>query len=203
MRILDNSKNLFNYSKVEKSLKGELENADFRLALYVFLAAGLISAVLAVAGAATALYMGAYTYDTLSEITDIGQIEIQWEVLLPIALYQVLLVPLGIVLSLGYEGAAYKIFRLTGGRGTFEKQFYISSLVMLSIAFASALNILISVPFFQILAVLVLLGLAIYFVFYVSVKAYEIVHDISGLHAFVTKEIHRGFDKGDKGEDRG
>ena len=184
-RILKCAKSLFHYNKAQHTLKQELPNANIRLALTVFLAAALISAILAVAIAAASMYMTAFEYGTLSEASNIDEPEIQWKDLVPVALFQFLfLVPFSLVFGLAYEGIAYHAIRITGGKGTFTQQYYLSSLVALSLTLSLVLGFLTPVPCLQILAVLALMVLALYFTFFVNAKAYQVVHDISYPHAF-------------------
>lgn len=185
-RIWASAKRLFYPLGVEKALKQELPRTDLRLGIYVFLAAALVSAILTTAVASWSIYMAAFEYKVLAEVSDIGKTEIWWGDLAPVALFQFLfMVPFSLVFSLVYEGIIYKIMRLTGGKGGFTKQYYLSSLVAFSLAMSLALGFLLPVPCFWLLAVLGILLLTLYFTFYVNVKAYQLVHGVSYLHALV------------------
>ena len=184
-RIWQSVKDLFYYNRVGPALAKELPNAGLRLGVYVFLAAGLVSAILTIAITAFSMHMAAFEYSMISEVSDIGEAEVQWGGLLPVALFQFLfLVPFGLVFSLVYEGVVYKAMRLSGGKGTFAQQYYLSSLVALSMAISSVLGLFGPVPCLRLPAALALLLLVLYFVFFVNVRAYQVVHDVSFLHPF-------------------
>ncbi len=180
------AKNLFYPMGVEKALKQEKPRADLRLGIYVFLAAALVSAVLTTAVAAWSIYMAAFEYKVLAEVSDIDNVEVHWEDLAPVAMFQIsFMVPFSLVFSLVYEGIVYKIMRLTGGKGEFTKQYYLSSLVAFSLAMSLVLGFLLPIPCFWLLAVLGILLLTLYFTFYVNAKVYQLVHGISYSHALV------------------
>jgi hypothetical protein len=185
-RIWECAKALFKYDKIEETLKGEIANADLRRGIYVFVGAALLSAIIAIGISAEAMYLVAFEYNTLADMAGGGEAIVQWENLIPFGLFELLfLVPFGIVFSLVYEGVSYQLLRLSGGRGTFAQQYYLSAVVALAIAISSAIGLVAPLPCLQLVGLVALVGLTLYFLFYVSVKAYEVVHDVSFLHAFV------------------
>lgn len=186
VRIWDSAKNLFHPKRVEAALKQEMKNAEVRLGVLVFLAAALLTAILTVAIMAESLYAAAYEYNIVSDMIGAAEVDVDWGALVPFTLFQFLFImPFGLAFSLVYEGIVYKLMRVSGGKGTFSQQYYLSSLVALSLAMSIALGLLGPVPCLRLFVALAIIVLALYFTFFVNVKAYRIVHDISFLHAFV------------------
>lgn len=186
MGIWESVKSLFNLGKVGTTLDKEMAKADFRLGVYIFLSAAILSAIISVAITGASMYFAAFEYNTLAEAAGYQEAVVDWSGLVPWALYQfVFLVPAGMAFSLIYEGFSYKVMRLTGGRGTFEKQYYLASLVTFGTVMASALGLFSVVPCMQLIAFLGVVVLSLYFILYVGVKAYEVVHEVNFMHAFI------------------
>lgn len=184
--IWESIKSLFSFGKAEETLRLEIGKADYRLGVYVFLLAAMLSAIISVAITAVSMYFSAFEYNTLAAAAGYEEAVIDWSGLLPWALFQfIFLVPAGLVFSIIYEGLAFKVMRITGGRGRFGQQYYLASIVTFATVMASAIGLLSVVPCMQLIASLGIVVLTLYFIFYVGVKAYEVVHEVDFLHAFV------------------
>ncbi|MDD5171436.1 MAG: hypothetical protein PHF60_00170 [Candidatus ainarchaeum sp.] len=182
-RSWESAKNLFYHDKVASTLDGALKRADARHTAYIFALAALMTFIISVIATLESLEITKYTVDILEEIsgttlqTDFGNLG-------ALIVFQYTTVPITLVFIAIHELLVYRIARLTGGKGTFGQQFYLSSLVSLAMAFLSALYLFMALPCIGILALLGLVIGSAYLVLYVSPKAYARVHGISYVHAF-------------------
>jgi hypothetical protein len=186
MEVWESAKLLFNYKKVEGVFKKELPNADFRTGLTILIVSALLAAGIALGSTLETAYFGAYTYNIVSEIIDVGHAEILLENYIPIALFLLLfMAPFIVIFGIAYEWIAYQIFRIIGGKGTFKQQFYLSSFVSLPIAASTLISFLVPLPFLTLIAMLAMILVSLYFLLYVNPKAYQLVHNIRFVHAFL------------------
>ncbi|MBU0532216.1 hypothetical protein KKB44_01855 [Candidatus Micrarchaeota archaeon] len=183
-RLWERIISLFDYSKVETVLKEELPKAEMKTALSLILIAAVFGSLISVLTLLETMQLVNFSYDMASDLTVTQQPQITISELVPFILFQFLFnAPFFVVFGLVYEAISYGIIKTTGGRGTFTQQYHLSAIVMSALMLTSTLSFLLPLPCLQIFAFLGLLLLTLYFIFFVSVKAYGIVHDISFLHA--------------------
>jgi hypothetical protein len=180
-RIWESAKSLFFPKKVEETLKAELPKANLRNAIIIFAAAALLTSAFSVLSTIEAALFGTYAYNTMAEVVDIGQADFDIGPLVPFILFQFFfLAPFSLAYGIFFEGLTYKILKLIKGKADFRQHLYLSSLVTLSLAIASALSLLAPLPcLIQVVGALGLIILTLYFMTYVSAKAYEAAHRIS------------------------
>ncbi|MDD5340514.1 MAG: hypothetical protein PHV13_04680 [Candidatus ainarchaeum sp.] len=180
------AKSLFDYRKVDETLKQRLPGADLRSAVVIFVAAMLLGAVLSLIIYIESLYFAAFSYKTLAELAG-STVEPQpdFSTLGQFALFLALSSAIVFLACLFQDGIAYYALRLTGGKGTFTRQYYLSSLVALSMAISSAIMIFGVVPCAGALAFFAYVAMTLYLMFWVRCRAYAMVHGLSGLHVFV------------------
>ncbi len=175
---------------IDDALKPLLPLADLRLAISVIIISGILTAFLALVTTYESMQLANFAADALTQVTGIGQESLTWSNLLPIALFQFLLyVPINLVVTLAYEGLAFGILKVTGGKGTFPQHLYMASVVGLSMAFASVLSLFAPLPCLQIVAGIALIIVTLYLLLYVEPKAYMMVHDVSFWHAVAVTVI--------------
>ena len=178
-RVWESSKSLFNYKKVEETFNSELPNSDLRTAIMILAAAALLSSGISAISTVVMALFGTYEYNVISEVADIGQAEFDMEPLIPFILFQILfLAPFSLAYGVVVEGAAFKILKLFKGRANFAQHLYLAAIGTLSLAMASALIILAPLPYLQFFGAVGLIVLTVYFVTYVTAKAYETAHKL-------------------------
>ncbi len=178
----DTAKSLFDYRKADETLRQRIPEADLRAAVLVFVAVTVIGAVLSLVIYAEALYFDAFTYKALSEAIGEPAPEPDFSLLGPFAVFLLLTAPLTFLVSFCQDGIVYYALRLTGGKGTFAQQYYLSSFVALATAMSSSIMVFGPVPCLGAAAVLAYLVVGLYFMFVVRCRAYATVHDLSYLH---------------------
>lgn len=177
---------LFNYKNIDATLKELLPGAGLRSAILLFVLGLLLSAFLGLAVSIEVEYFKAFTYDTLADAGMVTEQAFNMAGVWSLAAFLLLFgVPFGMLLGVLQEGAAYYLIRLSGGKGSFVQQYYLTAVIGMSLAASNAVLFLVPVPCAGFLAAVLWIALALYFAFYVRCKAYELVHDISLLHAFV------------------
>jgi len=183
----DSAKELFHYDRIDSTFESLLPQASLRAGAIVFFAAAIIAVILAFLSSIGMTYFEAFRYETIAELhgADIEP-EIDFSGLVPYSLYLLLfIVPFSMVFTLVYEWVAWRLLKLTGGKGEFKKQYQLASILTLSMSMVMALELLAPVPFLSYLAFFAFWLLFMYFGFFVRCRAYALVHDISFLHAFV------------------
>lgn len=179
----ETAKSLFDYRNANERLGQRLPEADLRAAVAVFVAAMLVGAALSFVIYAETLYFAAFTYKVLSEAIGGPAPEPDFSTLGPFAIFLLLTAPLTLLVGFFQDGIAYYALRLTGGRGTFTQQYYLSSFVTLATAMSSSIMVFGPVPCLGTPAVIAYLVVAIYLMFVVRCRAYATIHDISYMHA--------------------
>lgn len=178
-RIWESSKSLFNYKKVEDTFNAELPKADLRIAILVLAVAALLSSGLSALSTVEAALFGTYEYNTVSEVSEIAPVDFDITPLVPFIIFQFLfLAPFSLVYGVAFEGAAFKILKLFKGKADFREHLYLSAIGALSLSMASALILLAPLPCFQFFGAVGLIVLTVYFVTYVTAKAYETAHKL-------------------------
>ena len=185
----ERAKKLFDYKKIDEGIADIAQGGDFSLALWILLLAGFISLVIAFATEIEAFYIGNFTAETVSQISGIAPVKLTVDSLVPLGIFQfVLSVPMNIILTIVFELLAFGIIKATGGEGKFKDQMYAASVITLSLAFATVLGLFnprASLLCIQLVASGALIVLSIYFTFFVTVKAYSIIHKITFIHALI------------------
>lgn len=184
-RAWETAKRLFDYGGADDALDKALPSAGIRQAAIIFIAAGLLSMVLSLAIYVESLHFAAFTLKALSEVGALaaGNIEPDYSTLRPFTLFMLFTLPFAFLLSLAQEGMAYYGLRLTGGRGRFAEQYYLSSFVALGMAMSSGIMVLGPVPCVGMLAFAAYLLMTLYFIFIVRSRAYARLHGVAHLHA--------------------
>lgn len=184
--IWDKAKSLFYHGKVDETLESLLPSANLRNGLIILVVAGVLAAVLSLVIDIETTYFSSFTYKALSDITGIAERQSDYSGVGPFALFVFLFsLPFSIVFSFIQDGVVFYALRLTGGKGTFTSQLYLSSIVNLSMVMASGVMFLSPLPCLNLIAFLLYFGLILYFLFIVRSKAYAMVHDLSYYHVLV------------------
>ena len=185
-RLWQSATNLFHYRKIEKTMEDELPNADLRLAVMVIVAAGILSSMISILINLESIHLINFTYEVASEITAEPAPQISFDQLVPFALFQLLFnVPFIVLFTLVYEGIMFKILKALKGKATFMQQFYLSSIVMFAVALSSGVGLLLPLPCLQLLGIVAMIVLTVYFSLYVSARAYQVAHRIPFVHSFI------------------
>lgn len=185
-KIWENAKKLFYYSKIEDTVEEEITKADIKIGLVVFFISAAFVSVISLVASIESFYLIEHSYESLKE-NNIEEIEVlSMDNVISLSLFYFLFcVPFFMLLSLVYEGLVYGAMKITGGKGTFAQQYYLSSIVALALATSTILILLVPLPCLNAMALFALLILSLYFTLFVNIKVYEIVHDITFLHSFV------------------
>lgn len=172
------------YKNIDDVLKPLLPLADMNLALVLLILSGVILTFFAFLTTYESAQLANFASDTFTQVTGMAQTKLTLDSIMPIAVFQfALYIPFNLILILGYEALAYWIFKITGGKGTFTQQLYMSSVVTLSLSLASVLSLLTPIACLQIVGAIALVILTLYISLYVNPKAYSIVHNISFNHS--------------------
>lgn len=183
----DGAKWLFDPTKAAGALGDVLPIADLRLGLAMFFAGGLLIFLLMLTTQAESLYMANFALETVAEITGDAMPQIDTGILAPIALYQFLLyVVFATAVNCAHEGLAFGLARASGGKGTFGRQFYLSSVVWMAVAYSLSATLLAPLFCLGYLGILsVVLVSFIYLMLYTGGRAYSVAHGISLPHGIL------------------
>ena len=183
-KTYQNAKNLFYFSRIEKTMKEEMKKADIKSALIIIIVSGLLTLLISLGILIEQFYFVNYASDVASEVLSEYFALISWEEIIPYGMFELVFkFPFMVLFFFIYEGIVYYIMKLTGGKGTLEQQLHLSALVALSMAMMSCIGFLLPLPCMNVMAVIALIILTPYFLLYVNVKVYEIVHGVSFLHS--------------------
>jgi hypothetical protein len=178
------AKDFYDPQKVTQTIKAAVAEADFNGAYAVLVIAGMITFCLALLTSLESVYLVNYSSDLVTQMSGIPQPRLDLSSIIPVVVYQILLyVPASIAVTLLHEGIAFVLIRLTGGKGKFRTQLFLASTVGLALSFSGVLSLFIPLPCLQIVAGIGIFLISVYFMFYVSGKAYMEIHGISALHA--------------------
>ncbi len=182
----DYSKDLFDYRKITSTIGQAIDYGTIKKAAWMIFFAAIITVIIAFATTLLSVHLVNFASDTLSEASGVPQPTLTFDKVLPVLLFQIVLyIPISIAIALIYEGVFFVLAKITGGKGAFEKQIYMSSVIGLSIAMTSGLSLFAPLPCLQVIAAASLIVLTFYFMFFVSAKAYAQVHQIGGWHSFI------------------
>jgi hypothetical protein len=185
-KVWNSAKLLFDYKKINKTFEEALPNADFRIGLVAFILAGFIGSAVAAISKFEEVHFGIYTYNTFSEVAEIGTVALDTEPIIKFAMLQLLIAfPFGVIFHLGYERVIYQIFKMVGGKATFAQHYYVSAIMAMAFAMVSFLGLLAPLPCLGVTAVVAIIILTLYFILYVNARAYEIAHKIPFAYALI------------------
>lgn len=178
------AKNLFHYERVDAALGKGLEGQDFRAAMLVFVLSGIVAFAITSLTVLEFTYLANFISETVVEATGEPMETISLGSLVPVFTVNFFLaVPFGILFDIALAAAAFSVLRLSGGSGTLHGHMYLSSLVSLAFAMATALSLFTPLPCLQLIAGIAMGILEIYLLVYVLGRAYVAVHGVGLLHA--------------------
>jgi len=182
--VWETVRSLFDFRKADAALAQRIPEADLRAAAVIFAAAALLGAALSLVVYAETLYFEAFTFKALTEASGGVAPEPDFGSLGPFAFLVAITGVLTFFMNLFQDGIVYYALRLTGGKGTFTRQYYLSSFVALATVVSSSVLLLGPVPCMGLPAVAAYVILGFYFMFWVRCRAYARVHDLSHLQVF-------------------
>lgn len=184
------AKDLFYPDRVKKGLERLVPASERGLAIGIFLLSGLIVFAMSFLTSLESIYLANYASELISEVKGIPMPSLELSSLLPVVAYQfIIYVVLALALALIFEGISFGLFRISGGRGKFREQLFLASIISLAFSFTTALSLLMPIPLLNVVSSLAIIVATGYLVFYVTTKAYTIVHDVSFMHALVVLVI--------------
>jgi hypothetical protein len=187
MKPWDSAKLLFNYREIDGALEKAIPDADMRLAVEVFILAGLITFIMSVVAIVGSAYIANAESATIQDAIGVAQPRLEPIALAaPIVLSFIIYMPVSILLALALEYCAFRILRMIGGKATFAQQLYLSSLVALATAFASGFYIFFPIPCLQLFGAICLIIVNTYLALIVAGRAYSIAHRIGPIPGFMT-----------------
>jgi hypothetical protein len=174
---------LYSPGKLAETL-GKMIESGAKPAYAILLLSGIITFFLAFATSLESVYLVNYASDMISDVSGIPQPRLDLDSLVPVVVFQLILyLPVSIAATIISEALSFGIIKATGGAGKFMTQLYVASVIALSVSFGGVLSLFILLPCLQIIAGLGLLAVTLYFMLYVSARAYSAIHGISMLHA--------------------
>ncbi len=179
--LYDKAVVLFNYRKIGGAFseKGEMNKALIFLGLSI-----LANVVIQVVTEIEAGYFGIFSYETLAEVVPVEELIISWDPVIPFTLSRLaILVPFMFLSAYVFEWIAFKLLRITGGKGTFVRQFYYASIISFAVTLSSLILLLSPIPCAGLTFVLAYIVLSMYFSIYVTSKSYQVIHEVGLKHA--------------------
>jgi hypothetical protein len=179
------SKDLFDPRKAGPVFKEKSGSSDFRAGFLIFLCSAILCALIIFTGVMTQAYLQAYTYQ---EVRQKGGFDVNSTVmsqLNPALMAMILFIPLSLLFTLVLEGLVFALAKISGGKGSFSNQFYLSSLVGLARAAMTMILLLGAVYCAGAIVAVIYLILLAYFLIYVTPKAYATAHSINFFHALI------------------
>lgn len=172
---------LFDFKKIDNAFLGK---GDIKKGLIFFAISTIISTLIQLALSIEIAHFQIFTYDTISKDIPIEEISVSWEPMVVFSISRlVVLVPFMFAFSYIFEFIAFKLLKITGGKGDFSTQFYYASIIAFSITLSSLFLFLSPIPCLGFTFVIFFLLLNIYFNIYVTSKAYSQVHGVDLKHA--------------------
>jgi len=185
MKSWEGAKRLFDYKNTEGTLKGLLPEADRRLAYALFIAGGALMFVFCLLTTLESVYVTNLASDAIIETSGMIPPKIDDSVIPLIAVSQFLLfVPIGLLYNLAFESLGFRIANALGGRGSFDAQLYVSSVIWLSASISFVSILLLPLYCFGILALASFLLISgAYLLVYLNARSYSIVHGMPFIRA--------------------
>ncbi|NYZ74100.1 hypothetical protein H0O00_03080 [Candidatus Micrarchaeota archaeon] len=182
-RSWHSAKDLFYPGRVARTIDEALKHPDINIATPIFVLSAFMTLALSLISTVESVHLAEYT---MGIIADMGATPpmLDFSNLGAMVVYQyVMYVPVALLFIAIHEVLVYRIARATGGKGDFGRQFYLSSLVALSMAFLSVLYLFMPLPCINFLALAGLVVGGLYLSLYVNSKIYAKVHGIGYMHA--------------------
>jgi len=181
----EGAKRLFDYKNTEGTLKGLVPEADRRLTYALFIAGGAVMFIFCLLTTLESVYVTNLASDAVNQASGMVQPKIGDSVIPLIAVSQFLLfVPIGLLYNLAFESLGYRIAKALGGRGSFDAQIYLSSVIWLSASISFVSILLLPLYCFGILALAsFLLVSGAYLLIYMNARSYSLVHGLPFMRA--------------------
>lgn len=181
------AKALFDYKKAEAGLRDLLPLSQDRLAFGIFFFGGLLVFVISLLTSLESIYLTNMEADTIGEVAGQMIAKVDLSIIPSIALYQVVLyIIFSFLLNLAGEGAAFTLFKASGGKGTLSQQMSLSSIVWLAVAMSLSVALIGPLYCLGFVALISMLVVSImYLMAYMGARAYMIVHGVSFFHALI------------------
>ncbi|VVC04109.1 Uncharacterised protein [Candidatus Bilamarchaeum dharawalense] len=180
----NSAKELFNPKTIDKTLTEIVGLANLRLAVTIFIIAAFLSTLLSILALIESAQLVNFTSETITEALGVEGQKVGFAETAPLALFQLITgLPLALIVNMVGEWIGYRLAKISGGKGTFEKQFYLASVITLSLAMVNVLALLTPIPCVQVIAWMGIVIGMIYLGAYVMCKAYSMVHEISFVHS--------------------
>lgn len=182
--VLESAKKFFDYKNIEKNVESLEPLATKNDAIRIFVCSSILAAIIGFVVNLESVYFAKFTLDVLQEIgiENASNFAIPWQNMLIIFLSSI---PLSFFGSLIYEFIAYKIAKTIGGKSTFEKHYYIISILSVSAALSTLVLLISPVPGIGFVGVIIYFVLGLYFSVYVRTLIYSKLHGIGKIHAFL------------------
>src|SRR5208283_4614954 len=185
MKPWDSAKRLFNYHSIDGVLEKALPDAEMRLAIEVFILAGLITFIMSLAYVVGSAYIENAELATVHDTTGVALPSIMMTTLFaPILLFFIIFVPVSILVSLALQYCAFRVLRTMDGRATFTQHIYLSSVVTLAAALVTGLYIFFPIPCLGLLGGICFIATNLYLGMIVAGRAYSIAHRIGPIPGF-------------------
>lgn len=183
-RSWESAKNLFYPDRMDATLQEALKRADVVLAGRLVLLACLIALACCLLMSFESMKLAEYMAQTFADMVGIpAPVADPMDLAKLVVFYLVLQVPIPLTTVYLQEIAAFRLMRLTGGKGTFAQQFYLSSIITLSLSFLAVFYLFIPLPALPCVVIPAIFLVGAYLAFYVNCKAYALVHGTGYLHA--------------------
>ena len=182
--LWDSSTKLFNPRKIDETFKAEIPKASIKKAWIVLGIAVILSVLISIINTVEAAHFSIFTYDTLAEVADVEDIQVDWSPFWPFVVSRTgILIPSMLAIIYAFERLNFEVLKRTGGKGEFKGQFYIISIIAFALMIASSLLFIAPVPCIGAPIVILFILLSLYFGIFVTGKAYQAVHGIGFWHA--------------------
>ncbi|MFH1785260.1 MAG: hypothetical protein ABH842_02440 [Candidatus Micrarchaeota archaeon] len=180
----ESAKALFTPKKIDSTLKESIKLADMNLAIKIFILASIIATFLTLLGLVEIIYLLNFTSETMTDVFGVEQQMMTLEDIIPLAIFHIITgIPLALFMNIGGEFLAYKIAKISGGKGTLAQHLYLISVITLALAMLNVIALALPIPCIQIIAWIINIVGMIYLWGYVASKAYSEAHNITFVHS--------------------
>ena len=192
-QMINASFSLFSIFNLAKIFNEQKDYSSMKKAQFLFLLSSLISSIAVIISDAAAIYFGTLKFNIESTLLDSNKTSLDFSPLITVSLYMIFFyTPLSFIANIFCEEILYRLFSITGGFGTRNQQYYLSSLILLALSFSTLTIILFQIPVFDIIAIFIFLISFFYLLFYVFQKMYSSLHRVHFFHALIFNIIIRG-----------
>ena len=181
---IESAKKMFVPKNIETIVAEVQDKGNIKRAITLSAIAAIMTAAVGFLVNVESIYFAQFTLNALHEIgvSNAADFAIPYQKIFLLFLASI---PISIIGGYIYDYAAYRLAKLIGGKSTFEKQYYISSILGISAFFASLILIISPVPGIGFVGAVVYLIANIYISIYARTIAYSKLHQISKIHAFL------------------